>query len=221
MGSPGEENVAVRVKTAAEKTVGQKAVAGSKAKGGIACFALVDHLLKSVGAKSAADFGEVTSNADYVWGEEVELNAVQPGDILQFRDHVINITTLKLGELKWEVKSEETLRRPHHTAVVVAVQKDGSVEVVEQNVRPDPKKIRRSVIVRLPEGEDTKYRYTTEKSEIKVTGKVRAYRPIAKAKGAMLLPRNEKPILEGRRILAHYEPSEGGLKRPSGPLGRV
>ena len=215
----GEETAASRVKTAAEKMVGKPAVAGGKKKGGFDCFALVNQLLKSVGAQTAADFGEVTETADYVWGEPVELKDIKPGDILQFRDHFITTTTQKLGKTKWEFDSEETARRPHHSAIVIAAQKDGSVEVVEQNVRPDPKKIRRSVLIRL-EGEDTKYRSNSEKVIIKVTGTVKAYRPVAKEKGALLLPAEEKPILGGRRMLAQYTPSEGGLQRPSGPLGR-
>jgi hypothetical protein len=238
MGAPAvEDNVAARLKGTVEKMVGHKAVDGGKDKGGIDCFALVDQLLKSVGAKTASDFGEVTSTADYVWGKEVDLNAIQPGDILQFRKHTVMITTQKLGALTWKVTSAEgPANRPHHTAVVVALLKDGAVEVVEQNVRPNPRTIRRSIIARLAEGEETRYLRNVEKVIIEVTGTVKAYRPVAKPqattprdqaqpigkpKGASLSPHDGSQKLRGRQMLARYQPTEGGPKRPSGPLRNV
>ena len=51
------------------------------------CFALADHALSSAGARSAADFGTVTQDADYVWGTSISLADLQPGDIIQLRDY--------------------------------------------------------------------------------------------------------------------------------------
>lgn len=219
MGSPAED-LASQVKSSVEKKVGQKAVDGGKAKGGIDCFALVDQVLKSVGAKTAADFGDVTPTSDYVWGEAVKLESVQFGYVLQFRDHTIKTRTETLGEFKWEVTSEEgPHKRPHHTAVVVEVRKDGSVVVVEQNVKPNPKTITRNVIERLSPGEETRYRSNRVKVTITVTGTVKAYRPVPKPKGTTLFRQDEKPAGGGRRMLAYFIPGEGGPRRRPGPIG--
>ena len=51
------------------------------------CFALADRALRGAGAKSAADFGGITADADYVWGRAVALADVRPGVIIQFRDY--------------------------------------------------------------------------------------------------------------------------------------
>jgi hypothetical protein len=220
MASPSE-SLATRITSSAETKVDGKAVDGGKDKGGIDCFALVDEILKSAGAKTAEDFGNVTPESDYVWGEAVDLAAVQPGDILQFRDHAVTKHTLHLGDRKWEdVSVEGPARRPHHSAVVVEVRQDGSVVVVEQNVKPNPHKVSRNVIPRLDAGEETRYNGTAVKMIITVTGTVKAYRPLAKPKkGAMLVPRHENHPISGWRKLAYYPPSEGGPKRRPGPLG--
>lgn len=231
------ENLADSIKSSAESKVGGKAVDGGKDKGGIDCFALVDELLKSADGKRPKDFGEVTPTSDYVWGEPVELDKIKPGDILQFRDHFVTIRTQKLSEVKWEETSiEGPARRPHHTAVVVEVEKDGSVVVVEQNVRPDPKKVKRSVIARLAAGEETRYKSNAEKEIITVTGTVKAYRPVPKTdakpekpekgkseKGTMLLlfPTRQEFDGVGQRTLAQYSPREGGAKRQPGPVGKA
>jgi hypothetical protein len=234
---PAEDNVAARLKGVVEKMVGHKAVDGGKDKGGIDCFALVDQVLKSVGAKTASDFGEVTPTADYVWGKEVDLDAIQPGDILQFREHTVMITTQKLGPLTWRVTSTEgPATRTHHSAIVVGIIEDGSVEVVEQKVKPTPKTIRRDIIARLAKGQETRYLSNVEKVIIEVTGRVTAYRPVAKPKGTTprdqaqpigkpkggsLFPHDGSQKLGGRQMLARYQPTEGGPKRPSGPLRNV
>lgn len=225
MASPAED-LADGVKSSAEKKVGGKAVDGGKDKGGIDCFALVDELLKSTGGKRPADFGEITPTSDYVWGEAVELNAVRPGDILQFRDHFVTIRTQTLGEFKWkDTSTEGPAKRPHHTAVVIEARKDGSVVVVEQNVKPDPHKVRRSDIARLAAGEETRYKSNNVKIIITVTGTVKAYRPVPKTekanpekgKGTILFQPNRKPVSGGQRMLAHYIPREGGPRRRAGP----
>lgn len=228
------EDLAESIRSSAEKKVGDKAVDGGKDKGGIDCFALVDELLDKAGAKRPKDFGEVTPSSDYVWGEPVDLDKLKPGDILQFRDHLITVQTQKLGEYKWEVTSNEgPATRPHHTAVVVDLQKDGSVVVVEQNVRPDTKKVRRSVIASLVAGEETRYTSNVVKLIIKVSGTVKAYRPVPKTenakpkepkkgkpeKGTILFPLNQNSAVTGQRAMAYNIPRDGGAKRQPGPLG--
>jgi hypothetical protein len=209
------EGIANVLKTIVEDKVGKKAVGDGE------CFALVDMALKLAGAKSAEDFGRVTRNSDYVWGHAVTLDRVHPGDVLQFRNHVVKVRTET--DTGWE---ERTYTRPHHTAVVVAVEGDGSVIVVEQKVKPDPKKVTRNVIARLAQGTETRSGTLEQngvlhdaKITITVTGVVKAYRPVPKSKGASLFQRNVGPTGATRQMLARYIPREGGPKRRPGPIG--
>jgi hypothetical protein len=220
MASPTED-LAARVKTSADFKVGRKAVKGSKAKGGIDCFALIDEVLRSADAKSASDFGSVTPDADYVWGDAVALDALRPGDVLQFRNHTLRSVTQTLGDRGWQVTSEEgPAVRPHHSAIVLEILADGSIVVAEQNVRPHPDKVTRNVIAALAEGEVTRYRGNSEKVTITVTGTVKAYRPVPKSKGASLFRLNQDAARHGRGMLARNVRSEGGPTRTPGPLGR-
>ena len=89
----GDEDLNAKLKTAAEKLVGGQALTS---KYGLDCFALVDKLLRGLGAATAAD-GDVavTATADYDWGDGILLDSIQPGDILQFSKHVVDIGTWK------------------------------------------------------------------------------------------------------------------------------
>ncbi len=215
----GDKDLNAKLKAAAEKVVGGEAV---KSKFGIDCFGLVDRLLRDLGGKSAGDYGTLTKDADYDWGDGIMLDSIQPGDILQFRNHLVHSSTLQLLDNgKWFETAESTARRPHHTAIVIAVAKNGSVTVVEQNVSPDPKKVRSSVIPKLDEGEDTRWIDNQHKIKLKVTGSVRAFHPVPKPpKGANLLHHGNTVPVGGRRVLASYIPSHGGAKRRPGTLGR-
>jgi hypothetical protein len=210
-----DEDLNAKLKAAAEKLVGGKALTS---KYGLDCFALVDKLLRNLGAQTAAD-GDVpvTATADYDWGDGIMLDSIQPGDILQFSKHVVDVATLKYANGKWYEASGYTLTRPHHTAIVMEVRKDGSVLVVEQNVHPNPAKVTRNVIPRLDAGEETRKVSSEERIKLKVTGAVRAYRPAPKPpKGASLL----HPGTAGAsRALASLVRSQGGAKRMPGPLG--
>jgi hypothetical protein len=212
-----DDDLNAKLKAAAERLVGGEALTS---RYGLDCFALVDKLLRGLGAATAAD-GDVavTATADYDWGDGILLDSIQPGDILQFSKHVIDIGTWKYANGKWYEADGRTLTRPHHTAIVMEVRKDGSVVVVEQNVQPSPGKVTRNVIPRLDAGEETRKVSSEEKIKLKVTGAVRAYRPIPKpSKGASLLhPGKSAPA--GGSMLASVAPSQGGVKRAPGPLG--
>jgi hypothetical protein len=214
----GDEDLSAKLKAAAEKKVGGKALTS---KFGLDCFALVDKLLRSLGAETAAD-GDVpvTATADYDWGDGILLDSIQPGDILQFRKHVVHSETWTFANNKWYETETRTLTRPHHTAIVVDVGKDGSVTVVEQNVHPNPKKVTRNVIPRLDAGEETRKVSSDVKIKLKVTGSVKAYRAVPKPpKGASLLRPGQSTPANGWRMMAYVVPSQGGGKRVPGPLG--
>lgn len=207
-----DEDLNAKLMAEAEKLVGKAAVTS---KFGLDCFALVDKLLRKLGAATAAD-GDVpvTATADYDWGDGILLESIQPGDILQFKKHVVDVGTWKLANGKWYEASGREYTRPHHTAIVLEVRKDGSVVVVEQNVKPDPGKVTRNVILRLEAGEETREVSSEERIKLKVTGSVSAYRPTPKpSKASFMTPRKS-----GARV-ASVVPSQGGAKRLPGPTG--
>ena len=108
------------------------------------CYDLADRVLRSSGAKSAPDFGKVTKSRDqdYKWGTPVDLKDVKPGDILQFRNHEINIHTVKKttktfpggGSSVSKDENTVTLPRGQHTAIVLANDGDGTMSLAEQHV---------------------------------------------------------------------------------------
>jgi hypothetical protein len=97
------------------------------------CFTLADRALRTAGARSAADYGQVTPDVDYVWGTSVQLGTVQPGDVIQFRNYRYDReveTRRPDGSITTETEFQE---RPHHTAIVEQVGAGGEITVLEQN----------------------------------------------------------------------------------------
>ncbi len=102
------------------------------------CFALADQALRSIGVKSASDFGTISRNADYVWGREVTIGQAQVGDVIQFRNFGFEETTRTDithadGSTEWSEQTQ-TQSRPHHTAIVASIGSNGQLMVCEQNV---------------------------------------------------------------------------------------
>ncbi len=96
------------------------------------CFALADQALRDAGARSAADYGEILPDGDYIWGAEVSLANLRPGDIVQFRDYRCTVTTVTESDTATNI-DEVVQERLHHTAIVERVGPDGAVMVLEQN----------------------------------------------------------------------------------------
>jgi hypothetical protein len=97
------------------------------------CFTLADNALRNAGARSAADYGTVTPDADYQWGSSVSLADLRPGDIIQFRNYRYDReveTSHADGSSETNTDFQE---RPHHTAIVERVGANGAVTVLEQN----------------------------------------------------------------------------------------
>lgn len=139
------------------------------------CFTLADDALRNAGAKSAADFGQVGPDLDYVWGPAVTRATLQPGDIIQMRDYRAEITTNTDhpdGSSESDSKSED---RPHHTAIVESVGAGGTVTVLEQNF-PDGSAVTRNVL-HLTDATSSSGGTTTT---VTVTGKMWFYRPQAR-----------------------------------------
>jgi hypothetical protein len=97
------------------------------------CFTLVHRALDGAGAKSAADYGAVAPDVDYVWGTSVQLGDLRPGDVIQFRNYRYDReveTQHPDGSVETNTEFQE---RPHHTAIVENVGANGEVTVLEQN----------------------------------------------------------------------------------------
>ena len=136
------------------------------------CFALADRALSGAGARSAADFGSISPDADYVWGTPVALADLQPGDVIQFRgyryDRDID-TNNPDGSGSTQSDFQE---RPHHTGIVETVIGGGTVTVLEQNA-PRGSAVRRSTLF-FTDGTTTAGHTTTT---IRVQGTFWFFRP--------------------------------------------
>ncbi len=134
------------------------------------CFDLADQALRSAGAKSAADFGTVTPNADYVWGSAVSLDDARAGDIIQFRNYRYDRT------IETDAGTDTDFQeRPHHTAIVEKRDGDGAATVLEQNA-PDGSPGQRNQLFFSSVSTNSGGRRTT----IRVQGRFRFYRPQAR-----------------------------------------
>jgi hypothetical protein len=97
------------------------------------CFTLADRALRGAGAKSAADYGSVAPDVDYVWGTSVALGSVRPGDVIQFRDYRYDREVETRNSDGSSSTDTDFQERPHHTAVVETVGANGEITVLEQN----------------------------------------------------------------------------------------
>lgn len=115
------------------------------------CFDLADFALKAVGARTASDYGTITSNADYVWGRLINQQVAVSGDIIQFRNYRMTITTVTRTTQRdgsWTETQTQTQTRPHHTAIVASIGQNGAIDVLEQNVGdgPNRRKVQRNTL---------------------------------------------------------------------------
>ncbi len=186
-----EPTLGQRVHTFATNRQGQPVGRGE-------CFDLADAALRAAGARSAADYGQVSADADYVWGSPVELVDVQPGDVLQFRDYEVTIEVVVTRVKTFRDGSREesgdtsvvVYDRPHHTAIVSSRLGGGRLRVWEQNAPPSgsttPERLVRSHDLHTVGGTSTQSAVRQEPdgvvreettTTITVTGTIRAYRP--------------------------------------------
>jgi|GEM_PF-1153264 hypothetical protein len=156
-----DEGTLSRTESLPPGTIGLKAKGGSQKQGGTTdpvtyararlgqrvgngeCFTLVDRALRASGMQSAADYGPVTPDGDYVWGTAVSLSDLQPGDVIQFRDYRYEKTVVTETPTLTTTETEEHTR-PHHTAIVERVN-GGEVTVLEQNA-PVGSPVRRTAL---------------------------------------------------------------------------
>jgi hypothetical protein len=181
IGSPTPEPIGLDAKSGAAvaPNIADEVVSYARRKRGARvgngqCFTLVDNALRGAKAKSAADYGTVTPDADYTWGTSVSLSDLKPGDIIQFRDYTFKkvvVTDTGSSTVTDEVEGE----RPHHTAVVESVDGGGAVTVLEQNA-PDGSAVSRNHLYFTGGTTSSGNRKTT----ITVSGTFWFYRPEAR-----------------------------------------
>ena len=139
------------------------------------CFTLADNALRNAGARSAADYGAVTPDADYQWGTSVSLSDLRPGDVIQFRSYRYDReveTQHTDGSSETQTEFQE---RPHHTAIVERVGAGGAVTVLEQNA-PVGAPVTRNELFFSDRNETN----GEVRTSIRVTGRFWFYRPEAR-----------------------------------------
>jgi len=167
------------------------------------CFDLADKALTQAGGKTASDYGKVTSNADYVWGDLVATAMAQAGDILQFRDYKLKITNasetkVTLGKdtiLEYSSTDEKTLSRPHHTAIVTKGDAK-ALEILEQNVERGTPGVKEKKVgaETIPHTNDSSSKTTSTKTTVDQTWgkKVKKH-----------FPKKEWPQID--KLVKHYQ----------------
>lgn len=109
------------------------------------CWDLVNSAALAAGAQGSEYFGTIGDDVDYIWGDEVELSAVQIGDLIQTRDHLTtwtdDVTIKYLGDQPDDGDiAHRYLPRPHHSLIVTSLlDRDGALATLEQNIDPKGK----------------------------------------------------------------------------------
>jgi hypothetical protein len=161
------------------------------------CWDLGESALKQAGAQTSNVLGPVGDDTDYIWGDQIDMKDVQPGDIIQIRDHEVTTTTeteytFSDGTSINDTKSS-VAQRGHHTAIANGkLDADGSLKNLEQHVKPLGEKVQnktlftRDVSPLVKKKFEKKLNPTTHKTEtvevtttvtVTVTGKTWVYRP--------------------------------------------
>jgi hypothetical protein len=127
-------------------TLNQKVVVWARGKlgqkiGRGECWDLGEGALKQAGAATSNDLGPVEADTNYVWGDPVDLSKIEPGDVLQIRDHLVTTNTtieyvFQDGSTVTE-RDEHTAKRGHHTAIANGtLDANGGLRTLEQHVKP-------------------------------------------------------------------------------------
>jgi hypothetical protein len=162
------------------------------------CWDLGENALKNAGALTSNDLGPVGDDDDYVWGDPIaDLKDVQPGDILQLRDHVITTETVTeyvfADGSTLTLTNERTAQRGHHTAIAASSPDiNGAISTFEQHVKPRGDVVQslrlntRSLSPATTSGQERAQNPSTKKMEtakfkrtmtVTVTGTIWAYHP--------------------------------------------
>ena len=137
------------------------------------CWDLADAALEAAKAKCSHDFGKVTPNGNYVWGQKIAIGSARPGDIIQYRNYKWTRRKTK-RDRSWE---ETNAAYSQHTAIL-AGRKGNSPScwnVYEQNYG-NVRSVTQGTVF-LVAGQ---FRTTTQDSiRITTSGQFWIYRPVA------------------------------------------
>jgi len=105
------------------------------------CSALVVAPVAAAGGKPYSELGPTGPDADYVWGELITTithaggwpAAVEPGDIIQFRNVHLTMQTETVLRNGSSSTSTSTQTMSHHTAVLAAI-RGNLIDVLQQNI---------------------------------------------------------------------------------------
>ena len=156
-----------------ELTLNQEILAFSKSKKGLKvgrgeCWDLAEQALTYAGAKNSANYRSKTRNGNHIWGKQVSLNQVKPGDVIQYRNfRGTRRKTQASGS--W---SELRFEAPHHTAILAKPLAHGAWEVFHQNNQGQQFVTRDTIFL-----QDSEYSEGDETVRISVEGKYWIYRP--------------------------------------------
>ncbi len=149
------------------------------------CYTTIDECLKAANFKSARDFGRITPTADYVWGAAIPAASARPGDVLQFHNYRVTVTTetdvtRPDGGGYTEEESQE-YSRPHHSAMVQGPGENGATLVLESNVSGSRNVQSNALFLTQPSVRTTRQRspdgtVTVTTVTVEVAGRVRFYR---------------------------------------------
>lgn len=105
------------------------------------CWTLVEDAVVGAGGVSSRSLTpNFSASSAYVWGNVVQVNAIQAGDVLQFRNYsweqsITTDITNPDGSGSTNTRlQQETRGAPNHSALVVRSLGSGMVEVIEQNI---------------------------------------------------------------------------------------
>ncbi len=169
-------------------------IPGGKAE----CWDLAEKALQQAGAQTSTDLGPVGADTNYIWGEPIkDIKDVEPGDILQLRDHVVTTITKTQytfpdGSQVTDTETEDA-KRGHHTAIVTSqLDQHGAVKTLEQHVKPLGKVVQNKKLFtrdvpavvtqtvaqhRNPSTKKIETAKVTKTVTITVTGTIWAYKP--------------------------------------------
>ncbi len=149
------------------------------------CYDYAEAALKDAKALTAADImgkANINPDAEYIWGDEIPLSDVQPGDIIQFRNYKMTYDETKADG------SGETgfFESPHHTAIVEEItdRANGVFKVLHQNTPQGRVVVRQNLAFENKEfegqvdvvfGKDTYH--LKGKIKLGISGKMKYYRP--------------------------------------------
>lgn len=150
------------------------------------CYTSVHTALGNANLKSAPDYGRITPTADYVWGREIRIEQARAGDVIQFRNFKVTITTRTDirnadGSSSWNESTETHERgRPNHSAVIGET--GSPITLLESNVN-NSRQVQRNLLQLINAPTATSHQRGTDGSEttirttVSVTGSYKIYRP--------------------------------------------